>query len=180
MSRIGKKPIVVPKGVNVTILGNCVSVQGPKGKLEEEVPVDISVTLEDGKILVRRPNDERPTRARQGLVRALVNNMVKGVSEGFERALEIGGVGYRAELKGRTLVLHLGFSHPVEFAVPSSVEVVVEKPTRLIVRGADRQAVGAAAAKIRSFRQPDPYKAKGVTYAGEVIRRKAGKKAIGT
>ena len=179
MSRIGKKAIAIPSGIKVNVDDNRVSVQGPKGKLTLEIAAGISVAVEKGKVLVTRSNDERSTRAKHGLIRALINNMIVGTSQGFERSLDINGVGYRAEIKGRTIVMYLGYSHPIEYQIPQEVEVVVEKQTRLIVRGADKEAVGKTAAKIRSFHIPDPYKAKGVTYVGEVIRRKAGKKAIG-
>jgi large subunit ribosomal protein L6 len=180
VSRIGKKPIVVPGGVKVNINQDHVSIQGPKGKLEYKVNPGVSVVLDENKIKVSRSNDDRETRARQGLVRAMLNNMVKGVHEGFQRVLEISGVGYRAELKGRTLVLYLGYSGPKEFQIPESIEVSVDKAVRLVVRGADKEKVGTVAAKIRAFRKPDPYKVKGIKYEGEVIRKKAGKKAIGT
>jgi large subunit ribosomal protein L6 len=178
VSRIGKKAITIPSGIKVNVEDNRVSVQGPKGKLTQVITAGISVAVEKGNVLVTRSDDERGTRAKHGLIRALIQNMIVGTSQGFERSLDINGVGYRAEIKGRSVVLYLGFSHPVEYQIPQGVEVVVEKQTRLIVRGADKEAVGKTAAKIRSFRIPDPYKAKGVTYVGEVIRRKAGKKAI--
>jgi large subunit ribosomal protein L6 len=179
VSRIGKKAIAIPSGIKVTVGNNQVMVQGPKGKLTQEICSDISVAIEGGRVLVTRANDERSTRAKHGLMRALINNMIVGTSQGFERTLDINGVGYRAELKGHSIILNLGYSHPVEYPIPQGVEIVVEKQTRLIVRGTDKEKVGKTAAKIRSFRIPDPYKAKGITYLGEVIRRKAGKKAIG-
>jgi large subunit ribosomal protein L6 len=179
VSRIGKKAITIPSGINVKVDDNQVSVQGPKGKLTQEIAVCISVAVEKDKVLVRRSDDERSTRAKHGLIRALIQNMIVGTSQGFERSLDINGVGYRAEIKGRNVVLYLGYSHPIEYQIPQGVEVVVEKQTRLIVRGPDKEAVGKTASKIRSFRIPDPYKAKGISYVGEVIRRKAGKKAIG-
>jgi large subunit ribosomal protein L6 len=179
VSRIGKKAITIPSGINVKVDDNRVSVQGPKGKLTQEIAAGISVAVEKGKVLVRRSDDERSTRAKHGLIRALIQNMIVGTSQGFERSLDINGVGYRAEIKGRNIVLYLGYSHPIEYQIPQGVEVVVEKQTRLIIRGPDKEAVGKTASKIRSFRIPDPYKAKGISYVGEVIRRKAGKKAIG-
>lgn len=179
MSRIGKKPIVIPEGVKVAIAGSLVSAEGPKGKLEQKVISGIAVAVEEGKILVRRGDNQRQSRARQGLVRALVANMVKGVHEGFQKVLEISGVGYRAETSGKQLVLNLGFSHRVEYPIPDGVDVAIEKNTRITVSGIDRQKVGQFAAKIRVVRDPDPYKSKGITYAGERILKKAGKKAIG-
>lgn len=179
MSRIGKKPIVIPAGVKVAVSGNQVSAEGPKGKLEQKVIPGISIAVEEGKIFVRRGDNQRQSRARQGLVRALVANMVKGVHEGFQKVLEISGVGYRAETSGKQLVLNLGFSHRVEYPIPDGVNVAIDKNTRITVSGIDRQKVGQFAAQVRAVRDPDPYKAKGVTYEGERILRKAGKKAIG-
>lgn len=179
MSRIGKKAVAIPSGVQIKVDGGNVVVQGPKGKLEKKIASGISVAVEKGQVLVTRADDERSTRAKHGLMRALINNMIIGTSQGFERALDINGVGYRAELKGRNVVLYLGYSHPVEYQIPQGIELTVEKQTRLLVRGTDKEIVGKTAAKIRSFRMPDPYKAKGITYLGEVIRRKAGKKAVG-
>ena len=179
MSRIGKKPIVIPEGVKVAIAGNLVSAQGPKGKLEQKVISGIAVAVEEGKVFVRRGDNQRQSRARQGLVRALVANMVKGVHEGFQKVLEINGVGYRAEMSGKQLILSLGFSHRVEYPIPDGVDVAIEKNTRITVSGIDRQTVGQFAAKIRVVRDPDPYKSKGITYEGERILKKAGKKAIG-
>jgi large subunit ribosomal protein L6 len=179
VSRIGKKAIAIPSGIKVSVDDNRVSVQGPKGTLAQEISAGISVAVENGKVLVTRTNDERSTRAYHGLIRALIQNMIVGTSQGFERALDINGVGYRAEIKGRMVVLYLGYSHPIEYSIPQGVEIVLEKQTRILVRGANKESVGKTAAKIRSFRVPDPYKAKGIAYVGEVIRRKAGKKAIG-
>ena len=178
MSRIGKKPIDVPDGVKVSVQGNKISVVGPKGSLERQVLSGVSVDLEDGKVIVRRLADDRRSRAKQGLIRALVANMVTGVDKGFERALLISGVGYRAEMSGKNVVFHLGYSHKIEISIPEKIEVVVDPATRVLVKGIDREAVGLLAAKIRSLRKPDPYKAKGITYEGERILRKAGKKTI--
>lgn len=179
MSRIGKKPIVIPDGVKVAVANNLVSAEGPQGKLEQGIIPGISVAVEEGKIFVRRGDNQRQSRAKQGLVRALVANMVRGVHQGFEKVLSISGVGYRAEISGKTLTLHLGFSHRVEFAIPEGVAVTIDKNTRISVKGIERQTVGQFAAQIRATRDPDPYKAKGITYEGERILRKAGKKAIG-
>lgn len=179
MSRIGKKPIVIPEGVKVAIADNLVSAEGPKGKLEQKVISGVAIAVEEGKVFVRRGDNQRQSRARQGLARALVANMVKGVHEGFQKVLEINGVGYRAETSGKQLVLSLGFSHRVEYLIPDGVDVAIEKNTRITISGIDRQTVGQFAAKIRTVRDPDPYKNKGIKYEGERILKKAGKKAIG-
>jgi large subunit ribosomal protein L6 len=175
MSRIGKKPIPVPKGVTVKIDGNVVSVQGPKGKLDTEVPRGIRVEQQDGHLVALRENDSQA--AIHGLTRALVNNAVEGVTKGWTRELEIVGIGYRAEMKGKsTVVFTLGFSHPIEYPLPSGIEVAVDpKQTRLTIRGIDRQKVGQVAAEMRSLRPPDPYKNKGVRYLGERLKKKVGK-----
>ncbi|MFM8858122.1 MAG: 50S ribosomal protein L6 [Actinomycetota bacterium] len=176
MSRIGNSPIAVPSGVDVNINGSSVVVKGPKGSLSRELIGGISLRREDGQIIVERPNDERESRSLHGLSRALVNNMVVGVTEGFVKELEIVGVGYRAELKGPSaLRLNLGFSHPVDVEAPEGVSFEVPAQTRIIVKGIDKEAVGQVAANIRSIRKPEPYKGKGVRYLGEKILRKAGK-----
>ena len=175
MSRIGKKPIAVPGGVKVNIQGNVVSVQGPKGKLDTSVPGGIKVEQKDGHLLAIRENDSQA--ALHGLARALVFNAVEGVTNGWKKELEIVGIGYRVELKGKgTVVFTLGYSHPIEFPLPSGVEVAVDpKQTRLTVSGIDRQKVGQVAADMRSLRPPDPYKNKGVRYVGERLKKKVGK-----
>ncbi len=176
MSRIGKKPIPIPDKVQVTIDGSLVTVKGPKGELSHRFPVDMTIKQEDGQIVVERPTDQKRHRALHGMTRALIANMVHGVSEGFEKVLEIVGVGYRAEMQGQTLVMHLGYSHPIEVQPPQDVEFVVEERGRLVrVRGIDKQVVGQVAADIRKLRPPEPYKGKGVRYQGEYVRRKAGK-----
>ena len=175
MSRIGRLPVVVPAGVDVTIDGRKVKVKGPKGELSLEVTAPIEVAQSDGVITVTRPNDEGEVRALHGLSRSLIANMVTGVTEGYRKTLEIVGVGYRVQAKGRDLELALGFSHPVPVAAPDGISFRVETPTRFIVEGIDKQQVGEVAANIRKLRKPDPYKAKGVLYQGEVIRRKVGK-----
>jgi large subunit ribosomal protein L6 len=176
MSRIGNSPITVPSGVDVNINGSSVVVKGPKGSLSRDLIGGISLRQEDGHIIVERPNDERASRSLHGLSRALVNNMVVGVTEGFVKELEIVGVGYRAELKGPSaLRLNLGFSHPVDVEAPEGVSFEVPAQTRIIVKGIDKEAVGQVAANIRSIRKPEPYKGKGVRYLGEKILRKAGK-----
>ena len=177
MSRIGKAPITVPSGVEVQIQGRQVAVKGPKGELDIEVPVDITVRQDGDEILVERSDDERRNRALHGLTRSLVNNMVLGVSEGFSKELQIVGVGYRAAPKGSDLELQLGFSHPVIVKAPDGIEFDVPEPTRIIVSGIDKQVVGQVAADIRSYRKPEPYKGKGVRYLGEHVARKAGKAA---
>jgi len=176
MSRIGKAPIPVPSGVDVSVSGSNVTVNGPKGRLERTVPAAITVRQEGETLLVERPNDERQNRALHGLVRSLVNNMVVGVTQGFRKELEIVGVGYRATAKGpNALELALGFSHPVNVTAPEGVTFEVPSPTRIVVNGIDKEAVGQVAADIRAWRKPEPYKGKGVRYAGEHVQRKAGK-----
>ncbi|MBA0124734.1 50S ribosomal protein L6 [Haloechinothrix sp. YIM 98757] len=176
MSRIGKHPITVPSGVEVSIDGQHVTVEGPKGTLEHTVPEPIRVSrAEDGSIEVTRPDDERYSRSLHGLTRTLVNNLVVGVTEGFEKKLEIHGVGYRVQAKGSDLEFSLGFSHPVTVPAPEGITFSVENPTKFSVSGIDKQKVGQTAAVIRKLRRPDPYKGKGVRYEGERIRRKVGK-----
>jgi large subunit ribosomal protein L6 len=178
MSRIGRSPIPVPSEVSVALEGRRVTVSGPRGTLARELPPDITVRQDDGVLLVERPDDEREHRALHGLTRSLVNNMVVGVTQGFQKDLEIVGVGYRAAAQGpTTLELALGFSHPVRVEAPEGVTFEVPAPTRITVRGIDKEAVGQVAANIRKLRKPEPYKGKGVRYAGEVVRRKAGKAA---
>jgi large subunit ribosomal protein L6 len=175
MSRIGRLPIPVPSGVEVTISGRDITVKGPKGELRHSVVEPIIVEQSEGTLLVQRPNDERDSKARHGLTRTLVNNMVVGVTDGFSKTLEIVGTGYRVQAKGSDLEFALGFSHPVPVAAPDGISFAVESPTRFVVSGIDKQQVGEVAANIRKIRKPEPYKGKGVRYAGEVVRRKAGK-----
>jgi large subunit ribosomal protein L6 len=177
MSRIGKLPVTVPSGVDITIDGRTVTAKGPKGTLSHTVVEPITVERDDdnGAVLVKRPDDERESRAFHGLSRSLVNNIVVGVSAGYEKKLEIHGVGYRVQLKGQNLEFALGYSHPVVIEPPDGVTFAVESPTRFSVQGIDKQVVGETAANIRKLRRPDPYKGKGVRYAGEQIRRKVGK-----
>src|SRR5215213_3819378 len=178
MSRIGKAPIPVPAGVEVTISGSHVTVKGPRGTLERDVPGAIRIRQDDGRLLVERPDDERHNRALHGLVRSLVNNMVVGVTAGFTKELEIVGVGYRAAAAGpNKLDLALGFSHPVSVEAPDGVTFEVPSPTRIIISGIDKEIVGQVAANIRKIRKPEPYKGKGIRYAGERVIRKAGKAA---
>lgn len=176
MSRIGKRPIEVPKGVTVNVAdGNLVTVKGPKGSLTQQLPRDIVIQQENGTVNVTRPTDEKRHRALHGLTRALLNNMVVGTSTGFQKVLEITGVGYRATKTGRNLTMALGFSHPVIVEAPEGVDLTVGERNTVIVSGADKQLVGEVAANIRSLRPPEPYKGKGIKYSDEVIRRKAGK-----
>jgi len=175
MSRIGRMPVPIPSGVDVTINGREVTVTGPKGKLSLEVAEPIEVSQRDGVLTVTRPNDEGNVRALHGLSRSLVANMVTGVTEGYRKTLEIVGVGYRVQAKGPNLEFSLGFSHPVTVSPPEGITLRVETPTRLVVEGIDKQQVGEVAANIRKLRKPDPYKGKGVRYSGEHIRRKVGK-----
>jgi large subunit ribosomal protein L6 len=177
MSRIGKKPIAVPSGVTVTIDPDVVRVHGPKGELSERIPRDITVAQEGEEILVTRPTDRGEHRALHGLTRSLVANMVEGVTAGFQKTLEIQGVGYRAQLKGKDLELALGYSHPVPVKAPDGIEFEVPQPTRVIVKGISKQAVGEVAAFIRKQRPPEPYKGKGIRYEGEYVARKVGKRA---
>ncbi len=175
MSRIGRAPITVPSGVDVAVEGQKVTITGPRGTLSHTVDQPISVAVDDGVVSVSRPDDERENRSLHGLSRSLLNNLVVGVSQGYERKLEIHGVGYRVQLQGTTLVFALGFSHPVRVEAPDGITFTVESPTRFGVQGIDKQLVGQVAANIRRLRRPDPYKGKGVRYAGEQIRRKVGK-----
>ena len=176
MSRIGRMPVVIPSGVDVKIQGSTVKVKGPKGELMRTFGEDLEIALEDGQIIVRRPNDEARFRALHGMTRALVNNMVVGVSTGFMRILEVNGVGYRAEMNGKNLVLYVGYSHPVTMEPPSGISFEVDARTRQVkVLGADKEAVGQVAANIRMVRPPEPYKGKGIKYIEEKVRRKAGK-----
>jgi large subunit ribosomal protein L6 len=175
MSRIGKLPIPVPSGVEVTITGREVTVKGPKGTLSHSVVEPITISRSSDELLVVRPDDERDSKARHGLTRTLVANMVQGVTEGYSKTLEIVGTGYRVQAKGSNLEFALGFSHPVTVTPPDGISFAVEAPTRFVVSGIDKQQVGETAANIRKIRKPEPYKGKGVRYQGEVVRRKAGK-----
>jgi large subunit ribosomal protein L6 len=178
LSRIGKMPIPIPQGTEVKIDGSVVTVKGPRGELEQELHPDMIIEMEEGMLLVKRPSDSKEHRSLHGLTRSLLANMVEGVTSGFEKNLEIHGVGYRAVAKDQDIELSLGFSHPVLVKAPEGVEFEVVTPTRLRIKGTDKQKVGQIAAKIRELRKPDPYKGKGVRYAGEHIRRKAGKSAV--
>jgi large subunit ribosomal protein L6 len=175
MSRIGKKPIAIPKGVTVKVDGNTVDVKGPKGQLRQPLPPGITAAVEDGQLVTKKSSDTRELDAFHGLARSLVNNAVTGVTEGFKKELDIVGVGYRAEVKGKLVVLALGYSHPINFDVPPGIEIAIDKQTHLTVTGVDRQLVGQVAANLRRLRKPDPYQQKGVRYTGEVLKKKAGK-----
>jgi large subunit ribosomal protein L6 len=175
MSRIGKKPVTLPKGVQASIEGRTIRVKGPKGELERRLHPEMEVALENGAIVVRRPSDESRHKALHGLTRTLVANMVEGVERGFQKQLDIVGVGYRAEARPYGLQLALGYSHPVEYRAPKGIKLTAPQPTAIVVEGSDKELVGQVAAELRSLRPPEPYKGKGIKYAGEQIRRKAGK-----
>jgi large subunit ribosomal protein L6 len=175
MSRIGKKPITIPKGVTIKVLEGAVEVQGPKGKMRQIFPSGINFELADGTLLAKRSTDHPDLAKFHGLARTLVANAVAGVTDGYKRELDIVGVGYRAEVKGKQVVFALGYSHPVVFDIPAGIDITIDKQTHVTVAGVDRQLVGQVAANIRRFRKPDPYKQKGVRYTGEVLKKKAGK-----
>jgi large subunit ribosomal protein L6 len=175
MSRVGKRPIPIPSGVDVVVNGDVVSVKGPKGELSKKFRPEVNVKVTDGQVTVARMANDKQSLALHGTTRAIVANLVKGVSQGFSKALEIVGTGYRAQLSGKSLVLQVGYSHPVNYVPPPGVEIAVESPTRVVVKGIDKEMVGKAAAEIREIRRPEPYKGKGIRYEGEHVRRKAGK-----
>ena len=177
MSRIGKKPVTISKNVKITQNGQIVKVEGPKGTLSSILPDGISMVVSDGNLVIERKSNERIARSYHGLARTLIGNMVEGVSNGFEKRLEIAGVGYRAEVSGQDLKLILGFSTPVQYSIPKGIDVKVDKQTNILISGIDKQLVGRVAAEIRALKKPEPYKGKGIKYAGEYIRRKAGKSA---
>jgi large subunit ribosomal protein L6 len=177
MSRIGRKPIEIPNGVEIDVKPGGVKVKGPKGELNQDLNNDMKVAIDNGTLTVERPTDRGEHRALHGLTRSLIANMVEGVTDGFERRLEIQGVGYRAQLKGKALEMSLGYSHPVTIQAPEGIDFEVPQPTEVIVRGIDKQLVGETAARIRKTRPPEPYKGKGVRYAGEHVARKVGKRA---
>jgi large subunit ribosomal protein L6 len=177
LSRIGKRPVEIPKGVTVNLDGNQIKVKGPKGELFKSMHPAIKTEIVDGELKLTRPNDLKETRALHGLTRALIQNMIIGVTESYKKTLEIVGVGYKAELKGTNLLLNLGYSHPIYFVPPAEIKLEVPSPTQIIISGNDKELVGLVAAKIRSFRKPEPYKGKGIKYSDEHIIRKAGKTA---
>jgi large subunit ribosomal protein L6 len=175
MSRIGKKPIGIPQGVKANIADGSVNIEGPKGKLNFHLPPSIHFEVKDNKILLTTKSSEKEDSMKHGLSRAIINNMIKGVSDGYTRDLEIVGVGFKGQVTGKKLVLNLGFSHPVEYDVPEGITVETPKPNQIIVKGIDKQKVGLVAAQIRDFYKPEPYKGKGIRYVGEYVRKKAGK-----
>jgi len=177
MSRIGKQPIPIPDGVKIHVDESVVRAEGPKGKLAQPIPTGMTAVIDNKHLLIKRGDDSRTARAIHGLTRALVANMVAGVKEGFERKLEIVGIGYRAQMQGKSIQLALGYSHPVIFPLPDGITAEIEKQVSLTLRGADKALLGETAAKLRALRKPDPYKGKGIRYANEVVRRKVGKKA---
>jgi large subunit ribosomal protein L6 len=177
MSRIGRKPIPIPQGVKVQVDGGTVRADGPKGKLAKPIPAGLSAKVENSLLVISRSGDDRKVRALHGLARALVANMVSGVKNGFEKKLEIVGIGYRAQLQGRAIQLALGYSHPIVFPLPEGITAEIDKQTAITLRGPDKAVLGETAARLRMLRKPDPYKGKGIKYADEVIRRKVGKKA---
>ncbi len=175
MSRIGKKPIAVPSGVDVKIAGQTVSIKGPVGKLDWKLAPGVTVAVNDGQMVVSRKNDDRQLRALHGLVRAELSNMIQGVTKGYEKSLEITGVGYKAQMQGKTMSFNVGYINPVNYTVPAGIEVKVDKQTLISIKGADKRLVGQVAANIRGIKPPDVYKQKGIRYAGEVLRKKEGK-----
>ena len=177
MSRIGKNPVVIPTGVSVSKSGNIIKVKGPKGELQEKLHSNISVEVKENEVIVTRPDDTKMNMSLHGLTRALIQNMVTGVNSSYSKTLEIVGVGYRAELKGKNLLLNIGYSHPIYFIPPAEITFEVPNPTEINISGISKQLVGQVAAKIRSLRKPEPYKGKGIKYSGEHIQRKAGKTA---
>ena len=177
MSRIGRKPVSIPQGVKLNLDGAVVRAEGPKGKLSQPIPAGLSAKIENNQLVISRSGEDRKVRALHGLARALMFNMVTGVKDGFERKLEIVGIGYRAQLQGRVISLALGYSHPVLFPLPEGVTAEIDRQVSITLRGADKAVLGQTAAKLRALREPDPYKGKGIRYANEVVRKKVGKKA---
>jgi large subunit ribosomal protein L6 len=177
VSRIGKKPIIIPKEVTIKVLGNNINVKGPKGELEYSFNSNMKVELNSNELIVTRPNDLRVNKALHGLTRSLIQNMINGVTVAYSKTLEIVGVGYKAELKGKNLLLNIGYSHPIYFMPPEGINLIAPSPTQIVISGIDKQLVGMIAAKIRSIRKPEPYKGKGIKYSNEIIQRKAGKTA---
>jgi large subunit ribosomal protein L6 len=178
MSRIGKLPVTLPNNVKVTVDNLLVKVEGPKGKLEQEIKSDVAVDIQDNQVIVNRANDSKQARAYHGLYRNLINNMVTGVSAGFTKRLKLIGVGYRAEVKGKNLILNLGYSNPVEYEIPEGIDIKIEANTTIIATSIDKQKLGQSCANIRGFRPPEPYKGKGVRYEDEVVRKKVGKTGV--
>ncbi len=179
MSRVGRKPIPIPSGIDVKVDKNSVSIKGPKGQLKQDFHPRIGINVDAGNILVSRSSDDKLDRSLHGLTRSIISNMITGVTKGYEKALEISGVGYRAQVQGRSLMLTLGFSHPVEFKLPEGIDAAVDKQTNITIKGIDKYLVGQIAANIRSLKPPEPYKGKGIKYSDEVVRRKEGKAGKG-
>jgi large subunit ribosomal protein L6 len=177
VSRIGKKPIIIPKDVTIKVLGNNVKVKGPKGELENTFTSNMKIELNNNELIVTRPDDLRENKALHGLTRALIQNMINGVTVAYSKTLDIVGVGYKAELKGKNILLNIGYSHPIYFMPPDGISLVTPTPNQIVISGIDKQLVGMIAAKIRSIRKPEPYKGKGIKYSNEIIQRKAGKTA---
>ena len=176
MSRIGKKPVSIPGNVKVAVSGNTVSVEGPKGKLEHKFPQSFKVEVKDGKVFVASPSETKADKTVHGLTRSIIENLIKGVADGYTKELEIRGVGFKAQVQGANLVLNIGFSHPVQYAIPEGVVIAAPKPTQMVVSGIDKVKVGEVAAEVRGFFEPEPYTGKGIRYVGEYVRHKAGKK----
>jgi large subunit ribosomal protein L6 len=179
MSRIGKKPLAVPKDVKASIAAGVVTIEGPKGKLDYRIPEGFGVELKEGKVFVSRPSDLKSDKAKHGLIRSLLNNMIIGVTQGYAKQLEISGVGFKAQAQGKVLSLTLSHTHPIDYAVPDGITIETPKPTVIIIKGIDKEKVGEVAAEIRAYHKPEPYKGKGIKYAGEFVRRKAGKAVAG-
>lgn len=179
MSRVGRKPIPIPSGIDVKVDKNSVSIKGPKGQLKQDFHPRIGINVDAGNILVSRSSDDKLDRSLHGLTRSIISNMITGVTKGYEKALEISGVGYRAQVQGKSLMLTLGFSHPVEFKLPEGIDAAVDKQTNITIKGIDKYLVGQVAANIRSLKPPEPYKGKGIKYSNEVVRRKEGKAGKG-
>ena len=179
MSRIGKKPVEIPKEVRVNVAGGVVSIEGPKGKLDYHIPEGFKVEVKEGKVFVERPSEAKGDKAKHGLIRSLLNNMIIGVTKGYVKELEISGVGFKAQVQGKVLNLVLNYTHPINYKIPDGISIETPKPINIIIKGTDKAKVGQAAAEIRSFYEPEPYKGKGIKYAGEFIKRKAGKAVAG-
>ncbi len=179
MSRMGKKPVIMPGGVRAAIANGIVTVEGPKGKLTLNIPAGFKVEVKDGSIAVSRPSDEKQAKATHGLIRSLLNNMVIGVDKGYQKDLEITGVGFKAQVQGKVLNIQLSYTHPINYNIPDGITVVTPKPNIIVVTGADKAKVGEAAAQIRDYYRPEPYKGKGIKYSGEYVRRKSGKAVAG-
>lgn len=180
MSRIGKKPVILPAAVKAALVASVITIEGPKGKLSYALPPDFKVEIKDKQICVSRPSDEKQAKATHGLIRSLLNNMAIGVDEGYSKQLDISGVGFKAQVQGKVLNIQLSYTHPINFNIPEGITIETPKPTNIVIKGIDKAKVGEVAAEIRDFYRPEPYKGKGIKYAGEHVRRKAGKAAAGS